>query len=71
MCECNMVLLSTAVLNGSQEFIISRKNYFFSKRVKLLKIPLYCNILDVRQTEIHVARPSVPEPSSFEVDIAI
>ena len=26
---------------------------------------------DVRQTEIHTAEPLVPEPSAFEVDLAI
>jgi hypothetical protein len=28
-------------------------------------------VSDVRQTEIHTAEPLVPEPSAFEVEMAI
>jgi hypothetical protein len=37
----------------------------------------FCQLLnvhgfnDIRQTEIHTAEPLVPEPSSFEVEIAV
>jgi len=30
-----------------------------------------CYVSDVRQTEIHTAEPIVPEPSEFEIDMAI
>jgi hypothetical protein len=40
------------------------RDYFF----QLLKV-LVVNY--VRQTEIHTAEPLVPEPSSFEAEIAI
>jgi hypothetical protein len=40
------------------------KNYF----CQLLNVH---RVNDVRQTEIHTAKPLVPEPSSFEVEIAI
>jgi hypothetical protein len=40
------------------------KNYFY----RLLNVH---GVTDVRQTEIHTAQPLVPEPSSFEVEIAI
>jgi hypothetical protein len=30
-----------------------------------------CGVCDVRQTEIHTAEPLVPEPSAFEVEMAI
>jgi hypothetical protein len=39
---------------------------------ELLLPDIKCNgVSDVKQTEIHTAEPLVPEPSSFEVEIAI
>jgi hypothetical protein len=30
-----------------------------------------CDVNDIRQTEMHKAEPLVPEPSAFEVEMAI
>ena len=40
------------------------RNYFF----QLLNVH---GVIDVRQAEIHTAEPLVPEPSAFEVELAI
>jgi hypothetical protein len=44
--------------------LASWRNYFS----KLLNV---CGVNDVRQTEIHTAEPLVPEPSAFEVGLAV
>jgi hypothetical protein len=38
---------------------------------ELLSVTEYNRISDVRQIEIHTAELSVPDPSPFEVEIAI
>jgi hypothetical protein len=43
-------------------------------RVITLHIPIVLNVhgvKDIRQAEIHAAEPLVPEPSAFEVEMAI
>jgi hypothetical protein len=52
------------LLADSQSILNRWKNYFY----QLLNIH---GVNDVRQTDIHTAEPLVPEPSSFEVEIAI
>jgi hypothetical protein len=52
------------LLADSHSILNRRKNYF----CQLLNV---YGINDVRQTKIHTAEPLVPEPSSFEVEIAI
>jgi hypothetical protein len=40
--------------------------------MKELFFPLYVHgVNDVRQTEMHIAQTLVPEPSAFEVELAI
>ena len=34
-------------------------------------LPAIDGVNDVRQTEIHTAKPLVPEPSAFDVELAI
>jgi hypothetical protein len=44
------------------------------RRVVRLHVPIVLNVHgvnDVMQTEIHTAEPLVPEPSAFEVEMAI
>jgi hypothetical protein len=44
------------------------------RRVITLHIPIVLNVRgvkDFRQAEIHAAEPLVPEPSAFEVEMAI
>ena len=48
----------------SHSILASWRNYFS----QLLNLQ---GVNDVRQTEIHTAEPLVPEPSAFEVDLAI
>jgi len=36
----------------------------------LLYLSLIHRVNDIRQTEIHTAEPLVPEPSTFEVELA-
>ena len=45
--------------------ILARRRIYFSQ---LLKVH---GVNDVRQTEIHIAKPLVPEPSAFEIELAI
>jgi hypothetical protein len=60
-----MVKEENADLLPDSHSILNRwKNYF----CQLLNVH---GVNDVRQTEIHAAEPLVPEPSSFEVEIAI
>jgi len=47
-----------------QQYLARWRNHFY----QLFNIH---GISDVRQTEIHTAEPLVPEPSAFEVEIAI
>jgi hypothetical protein len=51
------------LLSGSYIILNRWKNYF----CQLLKVH---GVTDIRQTEIHTADLVVPEPSSFEVEIA-
>jgi hypothetical protein len=63
--ETNMVKEENCDLLADYHSILNRwKNYFF----QLLNVH---GINDVWQTEIHTAEPLVPEPSSYEVEIAI
>jgi hypothetical protein len=50
--------------SDSHSILNRGKNYF----CQLLNVH---GINDVRQTEIHTAEPSVPEPSSSEVEITV
>ena len=50
---------------GPQNILARWRNYLF----QLLNVVHGVN--DVRQTEIHTAEPLVPEPSAFEVELAI
>jgi hypothetical protein len=52
------------LLADSHNVLNRWKNYFS----QLLTVH---NVSDVRQTEVHMAEPLVPGPSSFEVEIAI
>jgi len=52
-------------LAADSHSILARWNNHFSP---LLNIH---GVHDVRQTEIHIAEPLVPEPSAFEVEMAI
>jgi len=36
-----------------------------------LSVIEFTRVNDVRQTEIHTAKPLVPEPNAFEIDMAI
>jgi hypothetical protein len=45
--------------------ILNRRNNHFSHLIKAH------NVSDVRQVEAHTAEPIVPDPSPFEVEIAI
>ena len=45
--------------------ILARSSNYFSQ---LLNVP---GVNHVRQTEIHTAEPLVPEPSAFDVELAI
>jgi hypothetical protein len=61
----NMVKQENGDLLADSHSILNRwKNYF----CQLLNIH---GVNDVRQTEIHTAESLLPEPSSFEVEIAI
>jgi hypothetical protein len=44
---------------------LARKRNYFSQLLNVHQVN------DVRQTEIHTTEPLVPEPSAFEVDMAI
>jgi hypothetical protein len=55
---------SSDTLADSHNIVNRWKNYFW----QLLNV---CGINDVRQREMHTAEPFAPEPSSFEVEIAI
>jgi hypothetical protein len=46
------------------------QNFGYVKEPFLSAIELHC-VNDVRRIEIHTAEPLVPEPSAFEVEIAI
>ena len=48
----------------SHSILAKWRNYFS----QLLNVH---GVNDVRQTEIHTAEPLVPEPSAFEVELAI
>jgi hypothetical protein len=52
------------LLEDSHSILNRWKNYF----CQLINVH---GVNDVRQTEIHTVEPLVPEPSSFEVEIAI
>jgi hypothetical protein len=52
------------ILAESHDILNRWKNYF----CQLLNVH---DISDVRQTEIHTAKPLVPERRSFEVEIAV
>jgi hypothetical protein len=52
------------LLVDSHSILNRWKNYF----CQLLNVP---GVNDVRQTEMHTVVPLVPEPSCFEVEIAI
>jgi hypothetical protein len=52
------------LLADSHNILNSWKNYFS----QLLNVH---NVSDVRQIEVHTAKPLVPGPSSLEVEIAI
>jgi hypothetical protein len=52
------------LLADSHNIMNSWKNYFS----QLLNVP---RVSDVRQIEIHTAEPLVPDPTPFEVKIAI
>jgi hypothetical protein len=61
----NMVKEENGDLLADSHSVLNRwKKYF----CQLLNVP---GVNDVRQTEIHTAEPLVPEPNSFEVEIAI
>jgi hypothetical protein len=45
--------------------ILARWRNHFSQLLNM------CGVNDVRQTEVHTAEPLVPEPSAFEVEMAI
>jgi hypothetical protein len=47
----------------SDNILNSWKNYFF----QLLNVH---RVSDIRQMEVHIAKPLVPKPSPFEVEIA-
>jgi hypothetical protein len=49
------------LVTDSYNIWVRRTNYLF----QLL------NVNDVRQTELHTAEPLVPEPSAFDVDMAV
>jgi len=54
------------LVTGSHSILARWRNYsYFSE---LLNVH---GVNDVRQTEIHTAVPLVPEPSAFEVELAI
>jgi hypothetical protein len=50
----------------SRSILAKWRNHFS----QLLNILVH-GVNDVRQTEIHTAEPHVPEPSAFEVQLAI
>ena len=45
--------------------IMARWKNYFSQLLNVYEVN------DIRQAEIHTAEPLVPEPSAFEVDLAI
>jgi hypothetical protein len=45
--------------------ILNRRKKYFSQLLNVHRVS------DVRQVEIHTAEPLVPDPTSFEVEIAI
>jgi len=49
------------LVTDSHSILARRRNHFFQ----------LFNVSDVRPTEKHTAEPLVPEPSAFEVDLAI
>ena len=51
-------------ITGSYSILARWRDYFF----QLLNVH---GVHDVRQTETHTAEPLVPQPSAFEVDLAI
>jgi hypothetical protein len=53
------------LVRDSHSILARRKNHFS----QLLNV--VHGICDVRQTEIHTAEPIVPEPSAFEIEMAI
>ena len=52
------------MVTGSYSILARLRDYFS----QLLNVHV---VHDVRQTETHTAEPLVPEPSTFEVDLAI
>jgi hypothetical protein len=52
------------VVTGSHSILAKWRNHFS----RILNVH---GVDDVRQTEIHTAEPLVPEPSTFEVEMAI
>ena len=61
----NIVKDKKGDLIGDPHSIVARWRNHFSQ---LLNIP---QVKDIRQTEIHTAEPLVPEPSAFEIELAI
>jgi len=59
-----MVYTKSYEIENSYSTLNRWKNYF-------CQLLIVHGISDVRQTEMHTAEPSVPEPSSFEVEISI
>ena len=55
---------NVGLVTDSQSILARWKNHFS----QLLNV---CGVYDVRQTEIHEAEPPVPEPSAFEVEMAL
>jgi hypothetical protein len=59
-----MVYTKSYEIENSYSTLNRWKNYF-------CQLLIVHGISDVRQIEMHTAEPSVPEPSSFEVEISI
>ena len=63
--RCNIVMDEKGDLVADSRSIVGRWRNYFSQLFNVH------GVKDVRQAETHTAEPLVPEPSAFEVELAI
>jgi len=61
----NIVQYEKDDLDRDSHSILARRSYYFSQLLNVL------GINDISQTEIHTAEHLLPEPSAFEVEMAV
>jgi len=59
------------VMDGKRDLVTDCRSILASWRNHFSQLFNVYGVIDVRQTEIHTAEPLVPDPSSFEVKMAI